>query len=206
MESFKQFTLSTEVKMPTGKNSKGEWVRSEDILKRSSQSNSDGGKVKNIRNTGSASCNECGALPTTDHALTCSVYRSKPEVQPLGTCVDCGASEDHFHADNCPSLKRICEGQLHEGTEELSESMRQSKREQIITVYKDGMKDIADICATLGVRPSFAAQVLQAEGLIEGYFDLYTTTPSEQNVYSRFFRNVLAFKDADAALGSVQKT
>ncbi len=80
-----------------------------------------------------------------------------------------------------------------------------SKKDQIIALYEGGMKDIAQIVRRVEARPSYVAQVLQGAGLITGYFDLYTTTAREQNVYSRFFRNVLSFKTAAAARESVKK-
>lgn len=80
-----------------------------------------------------------------------------------------------------------------------------SKKEQIIELYESGTTDIAQIVRRVSARPSYVAQVLQGAGLITGYFDLYTTTAREQNVYSRFFRNVLSFKSVEAARESVQK-
>jgi hypothetical protein len=80
-----------------------------------------------------------------------------------------------------------------------------SKKEQIIELYESGTTDIAQIVRRVAARPSYVAQVLQGAGLITGYFDLYTTTAREQNVYSRFFRNVLSFKTLEAARESVQK-
>jgi hypothetical protein len=80
-----------------------------------------------------------------------------------------------------------------------------SKKEQIIELYESGTTDIAQIVRRVAARPSYVAQVLQGAGLITGYFDLYTTTAREQNVYSRFFRNVLSFKTVEAARESVQK-
>ena len=56
-----------------------------------------------------------------------------------------------------------------------------------------------------GARPSYVAQVLQHAGHLTGYFDLYTTTAREQNVYTRFFRNVLSFKTVEASRESVLK-
>lgn len=85
-----------------------------------------------------------------------------------------------------------------------SEEQR-SKKEQIINLYESGTTDIAQIVRRVAARPSYVAQVLQGAGLITGYFDLYTTTAREQNIYSRFFRNVLSFKTVDAARESVQK-
>ena len=80
-----------------------------------------------------------------------------------------------------------------------------TKKEHIINLFKAGTTDIADIVRHTHARPSYVAQVLQSAGLISGYFDLYTTTNREQNVYSRFFRNVLQFKTVEAARASVAK-
>ena len=80
-----------------------------------------------------------------------------------------------------------------------------SKKEQIIALYESGVTDVAQIVRKVAARPSYVAQVLQSAGLITGYFDLYTTTAKEQNVYTRFFRNVLSFKTVEAARESVKK-
>ena len=80
-----------------------------------------------------------------------------------------------------------------------------SKKEQIIALYESGVTDIAQIVRQVAARPSYVAQVLQGVGLITGYFDLYTTTAREQNVYTRFFRNVLSFKTIEAARESVRR-
>lgn len=85
-----------------------------------------------------------------------------------------------------------------------SEEQR-TKKEQIIVLYEQGVTDIAQIVRRVAARPSYVAQVLQQAGYLTGYFDLYTTTAREQNVYSRFFRNVLSFKTVEAARDSVQK-
>jgi hypothetical protein len=65
--------------------------------------------------------------------------------------------------------------------------------------------DVAEIVRKVKARPSYVAQVLQSAGHLTGYFDLYTTTGAEQNVYTRFFRNVLSFKSVEAARESVEK-
>lgn len=80
-----------------------------------------------------------------------------------------------------------------------------SKKEQILDLYEAGTTDIADIVRRVKARPSYVAQVLQTAGYLSGYFDLYTTTGREQNIYTRFFRNVLSFKSVEAARESVQK-
>ena len=91
-------------------------------------------------------------------------------------------------------------------TDESAEAAEtRSKKEQILALYESGMTDIAQIVRRVTARPSYVAQVLQGAGLISGYFDLYTTTAREQNVYSRFFRNVLSFKTVEASRESVAR-
>ena len=82
---------------------------------------------------------------------------------------------------------------------------RQTKKERILALYAAGTTDIAQLVRQVGARPSYVAQVLQQAGHLDGYFDLYTTTAREQNVYTRFFRNVLSFRNAAAARESVEK-
>ncbi len=89
--------------------------------------------------------------------------------------------------------------------ESTEQTTRRTKKEQIIELYQTGVTEIAEIVHQLGARPSYVARVLQSAGLLTGYFDLYTTTASDQNFYSRFFRNVLAFKTVEAARGSVRR-
>ena len=99
-----------------------------------------------------------------------------------------------------PRVVEHDEGEQHESEE------HRTKKGQILALYEDeGVTDIAQIVRRVGARPSYVAQVLQQAGYLTGYFDLYTTTAREQNVYTRFFRNVLSFKNAEAARESVQK-
>jgi hypothetical protein len=95
---------------------------------------------------------------------------------------------------------------LEETPDEASHTEEpRSKKEQIIALYQSGVTDIAQIVRRVAARPSYVAQVLQGAGLITGYFDLYTTTAREQNVYSRFFRNALSFKTVEAATESIKR-
>ncbi|MFL6208372.1 MAG: hypothetical protein ACJ74W_05950 [Pyrinomonadaceae bacterium] len=89
--------------------------------------------------------------------------------------------------------------------EHETEAEQQTKKERILALYNAGLTDIAQIVRRVGARPSYVAQVLQQAGHLDGYFDLYTTTRREQNVYTRFFRNVLSFRNTQAARESVQK-
>ena len=91
-----------------------------------------------------------------------------------------------------------------EGESELSQSKRMTKKDQIISLYTSGIDSLEDIALMTGTRPGYAASVLQAAGLIAGYFDLYTTTAHPMNTYSRFFANKLGFKNEAAARQSVE--
>ena len=95
---------------------------------------------------------------------------------------------------------------VEHGVEVQETEEQRSKKDQILALYeREGVSDIAQIVRRVGARPSYVAQVLQGAGHLTGYFDLYTTTAREQNVYTRFFRNVLSFKTTEAARESVQK-
>jgi len=82
---------------------------------------------------------------------------------------------------------------------------QKTKKEQIVSLFESGTKDIAEIVRRVKARPSYVAQVLQQAGHLDGYFDLYTTTGREQNVYTRYFRNVLHFRNVEAARESVAR-
>jgi hypothetical protein len=80
---------------------------------------------------------------------------------------------------------------------------KDSKKSRILELYRGGLTDLGEIARNVKTRPSYVAGVLQNAGLIHGYFDLYTTTARDQNLYSRFFRNKLSFKSIEAAKESV---
>lgn len=111
------------------------------------------------------------------------------------------------YADETPSkgapVARPAGGGGASSEEEGAE--HRSKKEQILDLYESGKTDIAEIVRRVKARPSYVAQVLQSAGYLTGYFDLYTTTGREQNIYTRFFRSVLSFKSLDAARESVQR-
>jgi hypothetical protein len=109
------------------------------------------------------------------------------------------ADETHAGAEGVAVAERETEDAARE------DHVSHTKKEQILALYEAGTTDIAQIVRQVGARPSYVAQVLQSAGRLTGYFDLYTTTGREQNVYTRFFRNVLSFKTVEAARESVQK-
>jgi hypothetical protein len=99
--------------------------------------------------------------------------------------------------------ERVAERTTQADAEEAAE--HHTKKELILGLYEQGTTDIAEIVRRVKARPSYVAQVLQHAGHLDGYFDLYTTTGREQNVYTRYFRNVLAFRNAEAARESVRR-
>jgi len=107
------------------------------------------------------------------------------------------------YADEALERERVEAAQAE--TTEVEPAEQRTKKEQIVSLFESGTKDIAEIVRRVKARPSYVAQVLQSAGHLEGYFDLYTTTGREQNVYTRFFRNVLSFKTVEAARESVQR-
>lgn len=93
---------------------------------------------------------------------------------------------------------------LEEGQRKRA-TRKDSKKSRILELHRAGTTEIGEIARQVGTKPSYVASVLQSAGLIQGYFDLYTTTGRDQNTYSRFFRNVLAFKTVEAAKESVAR-
>ena len=79
-----------------------------------------------------------------------------------------------------------------------------SKKEMILSLFQAGVTEIEMIAAISGARPSYVGSVLQREGLIDNYFDLYTSTSQPMNIYSKHFRGKLGFKDVETAGRSVE--
>jgi len=109
------------------------------------------------------------------------------------------------YAAESGAVERRGEDSTSTTTTTREDGLPRSKKEQIIALYEGGTTDIAEIVRRVMARPSYVAQVLQGAGYLDGYFDLYTTTAREQNIYTRFFRNVLSFKTVEAARESVEK-
>jgi hypothetical protein len=121
------------------------------------------------------------------------------EMQPLALELD--YADEPETARLGATVERTTDEAAH--TEETNEA--RTKKEQILGLYEQGTTDIAEIVRRVKARPSYVAQVLQTAGHLDGYFDLYTTTGREQNVYTRFFRNVLHFRNVEAARESVAR-
>lgn len=89
-------------------------------------------------------------------------------------------------------------------TETSAEETVQSKKEMILSLFTNGTTEVETIAAISGAKPSYVGSVLQKEGLIDNYFDLYTSTAHPMNVYSKHFRGKLGFKDVETARRSVR--
>ena len=75
-----------------------------------------------------------------------------------------------------------------------------TKKETILSLFKErGIKDIDVIARLANAKPSYVASVLRPEGLIGGYFDLYTSTGLPMNTYSKHFQGRLGFKNVETA-------
>jgi hypothetical protein len=80
----------------------------------------------------------------------------------------------------------------------------QSKKDMILSLFGAGTTDIESIAVLTGAKPSYVGSVLQKEGLIDNYFDLYTSTAHPMNIYSKYFRGKLGFKNVETAQASVK--
>lgn len=80
----------------------------------------------------------------------------------------------------------------------------QSKKDMILSLYNSGTTEVEAIAAISGAKPSYVGSVLQREGLIDNYFDLYTSTNHPMNVYSKHFRGKLGFRDVLTAQRSIR--
>ena len=79
-----------------------------------------------------------------------------------------------------------------------------SKKDMILSLFASGITEVEAISAISGAKPSYVGSVLQREGLIDNYFDLYTSTNHPMNIYSKYFRGKLGFKTVEAAGRSVE--
>ena len=80
----------------------------------------------------------------------------------------------------------------------------QSKKDMILSLYNSGTTEIEAIAAVSGAKPSYVGSVLHQAGLIDNYFDLYTSTSYPMNIYSKHFRGKLGFRDVLTAQRSVR--
>ena len=82
---------------------------------------------------------------------------------------------------------------------QMDRTIVKTKKETIIAMFKAGVDQIEIIASVTETKPSYVASVLQNEGLIDRYFDLYTSTNMPRNIYSKHFQGRLGFKDVETA-------
>lgn len=96
---------------------------------------------------------------------------------------------------------------MKQALENISETSvraaRITKKEQIIGLFKSGTTNVQEIARAAAASLSYVGSVLQEQGLMTGYFDLYTTTANPMNVYSKLFVNKLGFRNEQTARRSV---
>lgn len=81
---------------------------------------------------------------------------------------------------------------------------RVNKKDQILSLYSSGIREVEDLAMITSSRPSYVGSILQEAGEKPGYFDLYTSTSHPMNVYSKFFAGKLGFKDEETARASLE--
>jgi hypothetical protein len=69
-----------------------------------------------------------------------------------------------------------------------------SKKDQVLSLFASGITDVEELARITDSRPSYVTSVLQDCKLMEGYFDLYTSTAQPMNVYSKFFARKTGFQ------------
>lgn len=87
-------------------------------------------------------------------------------------------------------MEKILENNSHE---------LKSKKDMILSLFNSGVTEIETIAAVSGAKPSYVGSVLHKEGLVDNYFDLYTSTGYPMNVYSKHFQGKLGFRDVETA-------
>lgn len=100
---------------------------------------------------------------------------------------------------NTETLNNVIEFELTPAKETIP-----SKKEMILSLFENGTTEVEAIAAVSGAKPSYVGSVLHQAGLIDNYFDLYTSTNHPMNVYSKHFRGKLGFKDVETARRSVR--
>ena len=88
-------------------------------------------------------------------------------------------------------------------TEVTEKAALHSGEDMILSLFDSGITEVEMISAISGAKPAYVGSVLQKEGLIDNYFDLYTSTAHPMNIYSKQFRGRLGFKDVPSAEKSV---
>jgi len=74
-----------------------------------------------------------------------------------------------------------------------------TKKAQILALYQSGVTDVEVIARLTGAQPSYVGSVLKGAGLLDHYFDLYTSTAYPMNTYSQWFAGKLGYRNEETA-------
>jgi hypothetical protein len=89
--------------------------------------------------------------------------------------------------------------------EKTKNESRITKKERIVSLFTAGTTNLEELAKATDSSLSYVGSVLQEAKLMTGYFDLYTTTASPMNVYSKLFVNKLGFRNETVARRSVNE-
>jgi hypothetical protein len=81
----------------------------------------------------------------------------------------------------------------------------QTKKKRILALYKDGVSDIHELSQVAETSISYVAAVLKDAGLLNAYYDLFTSSSHKMNEYGVLFQGALSFKSVAAAQASVNR-
>lgn len=78
-------------------------------------------------------------------------------------------------------------------------SEKKSKKFLILEAWNSGERNLRNIAKAVESKPSYVASVLQAEGHLQGYHDLYTASGNAMNIYDSIFAGRLGYRDVETA-------
>jgi hypothetical protein len=93
----------------------------------------------------------------------------------------------------------LMENNVNIGISESINIGKRSKKAGILERWGAGERDLRKLAREVESKPSYVASVLQAEGLLQGYHDLYTASGNAMNVYDGIFAGRLGYKDVKTA-------
>ena len=83
--------------------------------------------------------------------------------------------------------------------------LSQTKKKRILALYRDGVSDLQELSQIAETSVSYAAAVLKDAGLLNAYYDLFTSSSHKMNEYGVLFQGTLSFKTVAAAQASVHR-
>jgi len=86
-----------------------------------------------------------------------------------------------------------------------SQPLSQTKKKRILALYRDGVSDLQELSQIAETSISYVAAVLKDAGLLNSYYDLFTSSSHKMNEYGVLFQGTLSFKTVAAAQASVNR-